>query len=273
MKIQKISHPTNFKSGLNQKIIAESKAIIPSVAEAEILSLSGVNAMFSDFKVNAYCVKKAIEIFNLLNKKIGLSLFKTEAPNIRTYVDENLVFPFTGYGFCVPESRQVLKGELPFETGSIFYYQENFIESLDAKADFDYKNKKTSSSHFLAPIFHEMFHERYLNHILKKYGYNGLCPYTREKYLPKNTDVGGMEKLREMENLSLDANENKIVKNVLGSYSTEDKNQYHEVFAETFTKLVCDTLSKDLVPVKNPLDDLKKYPKDFLQILNKVLKI
>lgn len=44
-------------------------------------------------------------------------------------------------------------------------------------------------------------------------------------------------------------------------------------FAETFTKLICDTLSKDCLPQRNPLDDLKHYPKEFLKILNKILSI
>ena len=79
--------------------------------------------------------------------------------------------------------------------------------------------------------------------------------------------------MKQLEILSLDNNENEIIKSVLGSYSTEGTNQYHEIFAETFTKLFCDALSEDLVLQRNPLDDLKKYPKEFLQIFNKILKV
>ena len=37
--------------------------------------------------------------------------------------------------------------------------------------------------------------------------------------------------------------ENEIIKNNLGLYSLSPENQYHEVFAETFTKIICNCLS------------------------------
>ena len=169
--------------------------------------------------------------------------------------------------------RKVLKNEDSFETGSIFYPQERFIEELDAKIEESFNNNERSSSHFLAPIFHEIFHEKYVDAIYKKYGYNGECLYTSQKYPTKDLEIGGYEKMKQLEVLSLDNNENEIIKNVLGSYSAEGTNQYHEIFAETFTKLFCDALSDDLVLRSNPLEDLKKYPKEFLQIFNKILKV
>ena len=65
--------------------------------------------------------------------------------------------------------------------------------------------------------------------------------------------------------------ENEIIKNNLGLYSLSPENQYHEVFAETFTKLICNCLSeKDSTLTSNPIDELKKLPKEFLLIIQKL---
>ena len=65
--------------------------------------------------------------------------------------------------------------------------------------------------------------------------------------------------------------ENEIIKNNLGLYSLSPENQYHEVFAETFTKIICNCLSpQDSLPVKNPLEEMKSLPCEFLRILAKL---
>ena len=273
MKVQKINQTTNFKSGLSRKIIAESNAINFLVAESEMIKSYGINIDLKGFKPNVFCVKKALEILNYLGKKLKLKTFKSSIPNIVSYTNQDLTFPFDGYGFCLLETQQPLKNEAPFETGSIFYPQENFLEELDMKIENSYKKHERSSSHFLSTTFHEIFHEKYIDHIYKKYGYTGKCPYTAEKYPDKHLEKSGLDVLSQLRVLTLKPEENDIVKSVLGNYSSSDKNQYHEIFAEAFTKLICDSLSSDLVPQVNPMENLKKYPKEFLQILNKVLNV
>ena len=57
-------------------------------------------------------------------------------------------------------------------------------------------------------------------------------------------------------------------------YASRPVNQYHEVFAETFTKAICESLSEqDALPTKNPFEILKKYPPEFFKILYKVINI
>ena len=68
------------------------------------------------------------------------------------------------------------------------------------------------------------------------------------------------------------ADENKVIETFLGKYAATSINQYHEVFAETFTKLICDCLSdKNSMPVKNPFEELKKYSPKFLKIFQKII--
>lgn len=101
-------------------------------------------------------------------------------------------------------------------------------------------------------------------------GLNGNCPYTKQKY-GKIQNNNGLKVMQILQNKTFNTKENNIIKNVLGLYSSLPKNQYHEVFAETFTKLICDSLSDDTsLPIKNPLDELKKYPTEFLNILHKI---
>ena len=273
MRIQKAISTLSFKSGLNKECIIEKNSIITSNLENEIAKKMTIDSKFQGFSTNAYCVKKVLEIFNFLKIKTGLNIFKVNVPSIRIYSTKDLVFPFNGYGFCIPESRKVLKNESNFITGSVFYPQENSLEELNFKIDKSYNNNERSSSHFLAPTFHEIFHEKYLDSIYKKYGYNGACSYTRKKYEKFTSNLSGCNLLKQLEHQTFNNNENDIIKNVLGNYSTQTINQYHEIFAETFTKLVCDTLSINLVPKKNPLEDLKKYPKEFLLILQKILNV
>ena len=273
MKVQKVSPSINFKSGLNRGIIAKSNTIIPIIVEGKIAKSKGIDAKFFGYKVNAFCVEKALEILDILKEKTGRNIFNANVPNIRTYSKNDLSFPFNGYGFCLPESRKVLKNEPAFETGSVFYPQEKFLEELDEKVEESYNNNERSSSHFLAPTFHEIFHEKYLDFIYKKYGYDGKCPFTKEKYSLKNPVKSGLDVLKRLEKLSLNVDENEVVRETLGNYSTQNTNQYHEIFAETFTKLVCDSLSKDLIPLKNPYEIMKTLPKEFLFVFNKILNI
>lgn len=68
--------------------------------------------------------------------------------------------------------------------------------------------------------------------------------------------------------------ENEVIGDILGKAATEPLNQYHEVFADTFTKAVCNSLDeKDCMPCKNPFDLFKEYPKEFISIIRKIINI
>lgn len=259
-----------FSSGLNVTLIRSCNHI--NVVRVEtLLHSKNVNADFQMNKTAAFCVQKISEIFNLLKTKTNVKIFDLKAPNIRVYNKQSLNFPFQGYGFCIPESRKVLKDELPYETGSIFYDDEYSIEELNNKLDESCSRNERSSSHYLSPFIHEIMHGIYVDYIYKKYGYEGQCPYTREKYSKERNF--GLKVMDFLQQKGFSSRENEIIKNNLGLYSLSPENQYHEVFAETFTRLICNCLSeKDSMPVKNPLDDIKSFTSDFLQIIAKLFQ-
>lgn len=257
-----------FSSGLNRALAQSYNQINIDHVET-LLQRENVNADFQMNKTVAFCLQKILEIFDILKTKINVKIFDLNAPNIRVYNRQSLNFPFKGYGFCIPETRTVLKNELPYETGSIFYDDEYSIEELNNKLDESFSRNERSSSHYLSPFIHEIMHGVYLDYIYKKYGYEGQCPYTREKYSKEHNF--GLKIMNILQQKVFSREENEIIKNNLGLYSLSPQNQYHEVFAETFTKIICNCLSsKDSLPVKNPLDEMKSLPCEFLKILSKL---
>ena len=162
-----VNHIT-FSSGLNRALTRSCNQINVKYVET-LLRKKSVNADFQMNKTAAFCVQKISEIFDVLKTKTNLKIFDLKAPNIRIY--NSLIFPFQGYGFCIPESRKVLKEELPYETGSIFYDDKCSIEELNNKLDESYSKDERSSSHYLSPFIHEIMHGVYVDYIYKKYGY------------------------------------------------------------------------------------------------------
>ena len=78
--------------------------------------------------------------------------------------------------------------------------------------------------------------------------------------------------LENLQSKVFNSEENKIIANTIGEYATTPQNQYHEVFAETFTQLICKSLSPNSCSLmNNPLEILKDYPKEFLAIIKNVL--
>lgn len=71
----------------------------------------------------------------------------------------------------------------------------------------------------------------------------------------------------------LQPSQHNIINKVLEKYATTSLNQYHEIFAETFTKLICENLNEDAKLNANPFEKIKEYPHDFLMILTKVLNV
>lgn len=77
--------------------------------------------------------------------------------------------------------------------------------------------------------------------------------------------------LENLQSKVFNSEENKIIASTIGEYSTTSRNQYHEVFAETFTQLICKSLSPNSCSLmNNPLEILKGYPSQFLAIIMKV---
>lgn len=265
--INKENNNINFQSGLNKNLVRQAKNIKIKDKEAYFLS-NQIDTNFDACKPIIFTTYKVFQIFDTLSKKLKENIFRLSIPYIQIYQKKNLIFNFQGYGFCLPETQQVFKDEFPFKTGSVFFEKENSLEELNNKLDESFQNGERSSSHYLAPFVHEFLHNVYINHIYNKFGYEGICPYTTAKY--HNYINCGLNIMRMLQKLKFNDFENEIIKENLGKYATTPNNQYHEVFAETFTKLICACLSANSSLVSNPLDELKKQPKEFLAIIKKL---
>lgn len=268
MIINNVCQNLCFTSGLNSNLVKQSQNARVSDIEVMIRT-KGIYSNLHSIRPVAFALQKVFEVFDNLYKKTNKKIFSIHTPSIQTYTPEALNFNFTGYGFCIPNTQIVIKNEKPSLTGSIFYPEENSIEELDMKLNESFFNGERSSSHYLAPFIHEILHSTYLNFIYQKFGYEGTCPITQCKYAKENNV--GLKVLQVLQSKVFSNDENKLIGNILGGYAVKPQNQYHEVFAETFTKLICDNLSqKTSMPIANPLDSLKQYPIDFLKIVAKL---
>ena len=260
----------NFTAGLNKKLSAKCLFFESRDLERKLSLYENIDANFKGNKPIAFCLSQIYDIFNQLNIKI----LKFKFPRFRVFNQSQLAINFKNTAFCLPETQLILKDDLPFETGSIFQKEIDNIEHLNALIEKDYQNGNRSSNHFLADTIHEIMHSIFIDKIYQKYGYNGICPYTKEKYPMKNTQKDGLEIMKELQNKRFSDKENAIIESILGKYAAKPLNQYHEVFAEFFTKLICESLSsKTALPNKNPFENIQKYPKEFLSIIAKIINI
>lgn len=274
MEVKSINKHVSFRSGLNYTLLKESHNISIKEIESFNLKTRKINIDFCNCNPIAFCLQKVFKIFDILKQKTGKKIFDINIPNIQVYTPPELFFEHTGYGFCIPETQKVIINTPPYNTGSVFYKKEDSLEQINKETEDSFNNGNRSSSHFLANTIHEIMHSSYLNMIYNKYGYNGNCSYTKEKYPLINKNKSGLDVLKLLQILTLSQHENNIIQNVLGTYSIGIQNQYHEIFSETFTQLICKSLSeKNALPIKNPLEDLNRYPKEFLNILFKILSI
>lgn len=267
MRTEKVQN-VNFKSGLSKKILLQEKFIMPKFQE-NLLAEQGVYADFAKSKsvalINKFCREILEKFCGYFSKELAIP------PMISVYKPELAIKGENG-NFCIPDTREVLKGEYPFIGRSIFFRDKGNLEQIDSITEKLYQAKRTSSSHFLAPYLHEWLHSLHLDYIYTKHGYGGTCHALNDMYPKKNTQISGYDLVEKAENVVLSSKENEVVYDILGEYSTKEQNQYLEIFAETFAKFICDSLSKDCASfIKDPIDLIKKTPKEFQEILKKVL--
>lgn len=243
-----------FKAGLNSKIVSLQNEIYTKNIENFLFSNNHIQTDFRGNKPIAIASFLSINILDNLGKIFQNLKFWT--PSINVYHKKELISEGNIHNFCIQEKQLVLKNKSPFEKGAIFYIPQNSLEEMNSINEHDYAIGNRSSNHFLAEIIHEMMHVVYLNYITKKYPQS-------ERQVLKN-----------LENKTFSISENSVIKHTLGKYATTSQNQYHEVFAETFTQLFCNAISSNGCSlIKNPIDNLKNYPREFRVILKKVFDV
>ena len=255
----------SFGAGLNTRILLNEFFANPRKQEKYFLKNYGIITDFADNPSVAYANRLCLKIFDSLAQKLNIDL--DVPPMITVYAKQRLLQGEGYSNFCIPDTRAVLSGDLPFVGGSLFFKNYKSLKQVDSITENLFKNGKTSSNHFLAPFIHDWLHFFHLDYLYKKHGYPGDCEYMQQLYPLKNTGCDVFEFAQKR----LNNEENQIVAQQLGSYAAKAENQYFEVFSETFTKFICECLSKDCTKVtKNPLDLLRQTPEKFQRIIAKV---
>lgn len=271
MKVQNcnFSNP-NFKSGLNYKVLVKEKFIVPKTQEKMFMDLYGIEANFKKSRTNTLANVFCLDIFEKLSKKIKLDF--TVPPAIFSYNREELLNAENADNFCIADTQSVLKKEYPFLGRSIFFNNVGNLDYIDEVTESKFNDKKSSSSHFLAPFIHEWVHSIHLDLLYKKFGYGGSCEQLNSIYPmaanKRGVNTSGVKILENAQNKVFSEKENEIIFDVLGEYSIQPKNQYLEVFSEAATKFICDSLSGCELK-SNPMDKMKTMPREFLDILKK----
>ena len=269
MKVYKEQPNPIFKSGLNKKLIKDFNRINPKSIEAEFREF-GVNANFNNNAPLAGCFALSVNILGEIAARYHLP-FNFPPPEIRVYNPNELITPLRARGFCISDTKQVIKGEAPFIGTSVF--MENSTESINYinfRRDLEYFFRACSSSHFLSDTLHELFHSIQCSIIYAKEGYDGACPVLRKLYTAQSAN--GTAKLDEISNIKYSKKEIMEIRKYLGNYAANTHNAL-EVFAETMTKITALSLNQKLEPIKNPMDNLKSAPKFIKKLIEETFSL
>lgn len=270
---QKQRNNITFKSGLTSGLLKCEKSINPADVEDFF-----INKCDKDFGAFYNIDLKGNNAHALANKLLSnlFLLFRKKHDYRKGYSMQNLVTPQDIYVFNNNEDFKLLKHNAFFTTsgdqklladkpvfsnGSVFISNDiKTLDEINAITEHYYLKNKISSSHFLQPYIHEWLHA-IQNKLIKNYCDNFMYsfPATINNYA----------------SLKLSTKEKKIVSDVVGLYPTiTNKNEYGEMFAESWSKFLCEALAPDCKNfIKDPIELLNKTPKEFQKILKKASNI
>lgn len=259
----------SFNAGLNSKIKLRKILTSTEQTERELNKKYGIYANFENNNTIAFVNLLCADIFEQLGNALRFNI--TAPPVIKVYKQKDLILNDKYINFCIPENSKLFKDNEIYPAGSVFFKDYKSLNQIDNITENLYKNGKISSNHFLAMFIHEWLHSIHLDHIYKKFGYNGDCEYLSKIYpKPDNTKTLTINDLQQK---FLSEEESKTVKEELDLYAGEKNNQYFEVFSEMFTKLICGSISKDCKLIRNPIDLFKKTPEKLQKIVIKAFNM
>ena len=257
----------NFKSGLTKDLLLKESSINSNQVEKHFVKNYGIETNFLSNKSAILANQLCLDIFENLSKKLNINFLVP--PAIFIYEKNQLINSQLSANFCISDTQEVLKNEYPFVGRSIFFRNFKNLEEINENSELQFSSKIASSSHFLAPFIHEWIHSFHLDYIFKNFGYGGDCEYLNEIYPTKQQKITGIQLLKYLESRVLSSKENEIIADVLGKYSTLPVNQYLEIFSETLTKFICESLNGDKL-IKNPIDQFRNASVEFRKIFQKI---
>ncbi len=272
MKITPAQNNMNFKSGLTPQILALEQKINPKRTESYFKNnhysdwLDFQRLDFKNNKAYATACKLCMNIFREFQK---LHDYRGK----RTI--QHHVLPHDIYVFNYEDLTKQAKAGNPFfqmswdyrhdfdkniksfDPGTIFLSNcFSDLEHINVQMDKNKKDHFTSTSHFLHFFVHEWLHS-----IQQKILHNLTSDLGQGSY-GLSTEIYQEKKLSRLER--------DMVYDILGSYAAQnmDRGEYAEVFAEGWTKCICEALDKDCMHFKkDPLRILKTLPKEFQKLL------
>lgn len=286
MQIKNVQH-NSFKAGLTKQLLKKEAHINPKQVENYFLTSpyrSRYNFNNLDLKNNkayAFAFRLCAEIFKNFSKKHNYSGCQWKKPvvfpsDIIVYNEDELsddysteekikqMHSFNTLGSIIYDINQnpIKNLKRPMSLGTIHVPNiYSSLEQLNTEGDYAKQIHLTSSDHFLHLFVHENIHSFVYYYLYDKAGCCSTCNFEPTR-----------DHIREQR---LDDHECAIVGDILGNYAaTPDVNQYNEVVSEAWTKFICDSLDKDCVSFKkDPIEVMRKTPKEFQKILEKVSTI
>lgn len=262
----------NFKSGLTNEILEMEKNIRPKQVE-------------NYFKKSRYRDWQAFYRIDLKGNKTHAAANRLCADifiNLRKIYDlrqgqsmQTLILPQDLYVFNRKDSNDYKewsffancndikpeKNKPAFDVGTVFMLNDiNSLKTINGVAERAYEEHTESTPHFLVYHCHEWLHAfydklvKYMTFTSSHHYYTTMQNYQQKELTPE---------------------EKEIVASVICTYPTTVKyGQYPEVYATAWSKFICEALAPDCKTfVKNPIDLMKKTPKEFQDILKKVTDI
>ncbi len=276
MNISKVQSNTSFKSGLTRQITELEKNTTPAKVKSYLKNLSYKD--FTDFYTLEFKKNKAVALACKMCANIFIQ-FRKKHDYRHNCSMQDLVLPHGIYVFDENElktppqdgkhyyttlqfyTHDILKDDKSFDHQTILF--NNIFTSLEEINEINtimLKNKIHSTGHFLHNFIHEWVHA-----IQGKLLYSISCQRGFWSYEPT---------LRAYRIQKVSKEENEIVADVLGEYAAKQNEhfpQFSEIFAEAWTKFICNSLNEECTGFKkDPIDELKKTPKEFREILKKV---
>lgn len=261
----------SFTSGVNYNIVKSFAMNSPKGIENILKNEYGINANFEGNKYVASCCAAVADIFETLSKKYDLP-FMAKPPNIRMFNKNTLLDQRNSdsLAFCLTESGPVLKNEPFFELRSLFLSDKyKTLQEIDNVAENNFATRWNSTSHFLHTYIHEWVHNVHDDILYKIFGYDGPCPFARQRYntyngyyYDPNPNINGVRYLTgDLFNASYTDAEKAVIREKISGYAAGkyDENgkkiggNPFEFIAEYVTKKIVEVLDPDtLQPTAHP---------------------
>ena len=275
--IQKYDN-TNFKSGLTKGFVQMEKTVQPEKIKEYFINSSYKDVLdfehnldFKNNKTYALACKLCANIFIQLKKRLnyggictqnavfptGLYVFDADELTNETKREQKDTF-FT----IISDANNIFQDNRLVKRNTVLFDNNMFgsLEDINSRMDYYKRVNYISTGHFLHPFVHEWLHAlqgKIIHSYTNDLRYGNYEATAKQHYLKKVCKW-----------------ENEIVADVLGRYAATQNDQtmqYTEIFAEAWTKFICDSLNDECTGFKkDPVDELMKTLKDFRRILKKV---